>query len=108
MDFMELKEFAFKIRQKLYSELNGRIRFTVFESQNSISFTIDCKDVSYQTLLTDVSDLVYEGKPIDAICEDIMKDYKSQVLKVFFKSDYKKKRDAERSLGLLRKEVAAI
>ena len=101
MNFEELREFAMKIRNRLYDELNGSIRFVIYESENSISFNISFKDFTHQALIKDVDEKIYKGVSVEEIVDDILKAYKAQVLKCFFKSEYKKRRDTNRLLGCL-------
>ena len=101
MNFEELREFSMKIRNRLYDELNGVIRFSIYVEHKSISFNISFKDFTYSTLITDVDEKIYDGVTVEEIVDQILKDYKAQIIKCFFKSEYKKKRDRNRLLGCL-------
>ena len=100
MNFNELKEFAFKLRTRLYEELNGRIKFTIYEEQQSITVHVIFKEFNYKVLIDNIPDKIYAGTTINDICDGILKDYRKQILKAFFKSDYKKRIDSERKLGI--------
>ena len=102
MGYEDLKEFALKVKSKLYDELNGRITFEIFENQDAILFEINFKDVfSHKEVISNIQNKIYKGVTSDEICDDILKSYKKQVLKAFFKSRYKKEKDAERKTNYL-------
>lgn len=101
MNFNELKDIALAVRTRLYEELNGRITFTIYEEQDSITVHVKFKDFDYKALIDDIPGKIYAGVTVNDICASLIKDYKYQINKAFFKSDYRKRKDAERKLGIV-------
>ena len=97
MGYEDLKEFALKIKSKLYDEVNGRISFEIYEEQDAILFEINFKEAFvHKEVISNIQTKMFKGITSDEICNDILNSYKKQVLKAFFKSRYKKAKDAER------------
>lgn len=102
MGYEDLKEFALKIKSKLYDEVNGRISFEIYEEQDAILFEINFKEAfNHKEVISNIQDKIFKGITSDEICNDILNSYKKQVLKAFFKSRYKKAKDAERKANNL-------
>ena len=83
-------EFAKNVKRKLQDEINGGIKFEIFESIDTIIFRIRFKDFNYQHAVGDVQSSIYEGKTEELVSE-IMESYRREVLRGFFKSGSKKK-----------------
>lgn len=102
MGYEDLKEFALKVKSKLYDEVNGRISFEIYEEQDAILFEINFKEAFvHKEVISNIQDKIFKGITSDEICNDILNSYKKQVLKAFFKSRYKKAKDAERKANNL-------
>lgn len=102
MGYEDLKEFALKIKSKLYDEVNGRISFEIYEEQDAILFEINFKEAfTHREVISNIQTKMFKGVTSDQICNDILNSYKKQVLKAFFKSRYKKAKDAERKANNL-------
>lgn len=102
MGYEDLKEFALKVKSKLYDEVNGRISFEIYEEQDAILFEINFKEAFvHKEVISNIQDKIFKGVTSDEICNDILNSYKKQVLKAFFKSRYKKAKDAERKANNL-------
>lgn len=102
MGYEDLKEFALKVKSKLYDEVNGRISFEIYEEQDAILFEINFKEAFvHKEVISNIQTKMFKGITSDEICNDILNSYKKQVLKAFFKSRYKKAKDAERKANNL-------
>lgn len=102
MGYEDIKEFALKVKSKLYDEVNGRISFEIYEEQDAILFEINFKEAFvHKEVISNIQDKIFKGVTSDEICNDILNSYKKQVLKAFFKSRYKKAKDAERKANNL-------
>ncbi len=102
MGYEDLKDFALKIKSRLYDEVNGRISFEIYEEQDAILFEINFKEAFvHKEVISNIQTKIMKGISSDHICNDILNSYKKQVLKAFFKTRYKKAKDAERKANNL-------
>ena len=98
LNYSDFNDFAYKVKNKLCEDINGKVTYVIYSSQDGIVFNIEFKDFKFSTLVTEVQDKIYQGLSVDSICEDIENEYKAEVLKSIFKSDHRKKMDSERKL----------
>ena len=92
-------DFAISVKQKLSADVNGRIKFSTYESIDTIIFQIYFKDFEFSYGVNNVSALVHDGKVSETV-EDIENKYKEVLLKSFFKSSERKARELNKSLGI--------
>ena len=98
MNYVELKDFAYKLKNKLCEDVNGKVTYTIYNNQESIALNIEFKDFHYTTLVTDIQDKIYQNVTIEEISESIKKDYKNEIMNSFFKSEHRKRIDNERKV----------
>lgn len=99
-------DFAMAVRNKVKSEVNGIVKFEIYENINTIIFKIYFKEFNFSFGIDDVSDAIYHGTT-DEIVEKILGCYKKTILNSFFKSDDRKRRDERKRLGIEDEEVYA-
>lgn len=96
-------DFAMSIRNRLKDEINGVVKFEIYGGIDTIIFKIYFKEFDFKYGISEVSSIIYDGKS-DELIEDILHAYKRAVLNAFFKTDNRKKRDAEIRLGINKEE----
>ena len=92
-------DFAQGIRNKLRNEVNGFIKFEIYEEIDTIVFKIFFKDFDFNYGINDVQSIIYDESSEEVIC-DILTRYKKAVLNGFFKTDDRKRRDEAIRLGI--------
>ena len=92
-------DFAQGIRKKLINEVNGLVKFEIYEEIDTIIFRIFFKDFDFNYGINDVQSIIYEGSSEEVIC-DILSRYKKAILNGFFKSEDRKRQEEEKRLGV--------
>ena len=92
-------DFAQSIRSRIMSEVNGVVKFEVFEPIDTVIFKIFFKEFNFSYGISEVQSVVYDGRA-EEIVEDILKTYKKTILNSFFKNDDRKKREEAKKLGI--------
>ena len=96
MDYQDYMELGYKIKEELRKDINGSIRFLIFENDDCMSIDIEYKDFKFRKILVGVSEkIIYAGVPIEKVCKGIKEEYKTAILNMYFKSEFKKKREEE-------------
>lgn len=96
-------DFAQSIRERLRNEINGRIKFEIYEEIDTIVFKIFFKDFDFNYGINDVQSIIYDGSSEEVVC-DILSRYKKAILNGFFKTDDRKRRDEAIRLGIQKEE----
>ncbi len=92
-------DFAQGIRNKLRNEINGLIKFEIYEEIDTIVFKIYFKDFDFNYGINDVQSIIYDGSSEEVVC-DILSRYKKAILNGFFKTEDRKRRDEAKLLGV--------
>lgn len=95
--------FAQTIREKLKEEVNGVVKFEIYGGIDTIIFKIYFKEFDFKYGLSEVQSIIYDGR-IDEVVDNILSAYRRSILNAFFKTDNRKKRDAEIRLGINKEE----
>ena len=96
MDYQTYMELGYKIKEELRKDINGSIRFLIFENDDAMTIDIEYKDFKFRKILVGVSEkIIYAGRPIEDVCNEIKAEYKTSILNMYFKSEFKKKREEE-------------
>ena len=96
-------DFAQKIRERLRNEVNGRVKFEIYEEIDTIVFKIFFKDFDFNYGINDVQSIIYDGSSEEVVC-DILSRYKKAILNGFFKTDDRKRRDEAIRLGIQKED----
>ncbi len=96
-------DFAQSIRERLRNEVNGLIKFEIYEEIDTIVFKIFFKDFDFNYGINDVQSIIYDGSSEEVVC-DILSRYKKAILNGFFKTDDRKRRDEAIRLGIQKEE----
>lgn len=96
-------DFAQGIRGRLRNEVNGLVKFEIYEEIDTIVFKIYFKDFDFNYGINDVQSIIYDGSSEEVIC-DILSRYKKAILNGFFKTDDRKRRDEAIRLGIQKEE----
>ncbi len=96
-------DFAQKIREKLRNEVNGLVKFEIYEEIDTIVFKIFFKDFDFNYGINDVQSIIYDGSSEEVVC-DLLSRYKKAILNGFFKTDDRKRRDEAIRLGIQKEE----
>ena len=94
MEYQDYMDFCYKIKNKLREDVNGLVRFIIFEDQDCATFTLSYKQFESVHIVTNISEKYYIDYEVDHVVETIKEDYKQNILNMYFKSPYKKKREA--------------
>lgn len=90
---------AMSIKKKLKEEINGLVRFEIYEPIDAIIFRINFKEFDFNYGINNIQDIIYDGVSSD-IADEILSKYKKTILNSFFKSDDRKRRDENMRLGI--------
>ena len=96
-------DFAQSIRERLRNEVNGRIKFEIYEEIDTIVFKIFFKDFDFNYGINDVQSIIYDGS-YEEVVSDILSRYKKAILNGFFKTEDRKRRDEAIRLGIQKEE----
>ena len=96
-------DFAMSIRNRLKDEINGVVKFEIYGGIDTIIFKIYFKEFDFKYGLSEVQSIVYDGR-IDEVVDNILSAYRRSILNAFFKTESRKKRDAEIRLGINKEE----
>ena len=96
-------DFAQGIRNKLRNEVNGLVKFEIYEEIDTIIFRIFFKDFDFNYGINDVQSIIYDGSSEEVVC-DILSRYKKAILNGFFKTEDRKRRDEAIRLGIQKEE----
>lgn len=91
--------FAVSIKEKLREEVNGIVKFEIYEPIDSIIFKIYFKEFTFSYGIKDVQDIIYYGNSEETV-QNILKAYKTTILNGFFKTEERKKREEEKKEGI--------
>lgn len=83
-------DFAQNIRGRLRDEVNGIIKFEIFESIDTVIFKIYFKEFDFKYGINEVSSVIYDGRT-DEVVDDILSAYKRVILSAFFKTENRKR-----------------
>lgn len=92
-------EFAKGIKNKLYEDVNGRIKFEIYDHIDTVVFKIFFKDFEFSYAVNDVQDMIYSGS-VDGLPDIIKKEYMKEIKRAFFKSESHKRRDELSRMGI--------
>lgn len=92
-------DFAQSIRERLRNEVNGLIKFEIYEEIDVIVFKIFFKDFDFNYGINNVQSIIYNGSSED-VTNDILWRYKKAILNGFFKTEDRKRRDEAKRLGV--------
>lgn len=95
MKYSEYKNLGYKIKEKLMEDVNGIISFIVFDNDDSLTIDIENDGFVCRYLLACVSVKMDMGRTVEDFVEDIKAYYDNQIHNKYFKSIYKKRREAE-------------
>lgn len=98
MEYQDYMDFCYKIKNKLREDVNGSIRFIVFENEDCATFTLSYKQFESAHLVANISakfDYINNDDVVEEIVDTIKSEYKRNILNMYFKSPYKKKREEE-------------
>ena len=86
-------DFITPMMKKLHQEINGRIKYEVYPSVDTVIFKVRFKDFDYSYAIGHVSHHIYNGVTIEELVEEFKKEYLKAIKNAFFKSEYKKRRE---------------
>lgn len=92
-------DFATSVRDRLREEINGVVRFEIYEPIDSVIFKIYFKDFNYSYGVNNIQDIIYSEDAED-ISSEILSNYKKVILNSFFKSEDRKRREESKRLGI--------
>lgn len=92
-------DFAQNVRGRIKDEVNGVVKFEIYEPIDTIIFKIYFKEFNFSYGISEVQSVVYDGRA-EEITNDILKTYKKAILNSFFKNDDRKKREEAKKLGI--------
>lgn len=92
-------DLAMSIKEKLREEVNGVVRFEIYEPIDAIIFRIYFKEFDFNYGINNIQDIIYDGNSSD-IADEILSKYKKTILNSFFKSEDRKRRDENMCLGI--------
>ena len=87
-------DFAQNIRGKLRDEINGVVKFEIYEHIDTVIFKIYFKEFDFHYAINEVQSVIYEGKT-EEVVDDILHRYRKTILNAFFKSDERKRKEQE-------------
>ena len=91
-------DFAQSIRGRIREEVNGIVKFEVYEHIDTVIFKIRFKDFDFSYGVDEVQSVIYDGRT-DEIVDGILSSYRKDILNAFFKSESRKKKDKALKLG---------